>query len=322
MLILPHHAVAEDSDWTVSFQVENDFFAGLTDRHFTNGLSVTGLVEKTVFNDWAKYLGPQFPTIKHQDIDAVIVGLGQNMFSPEDISSSAAITDDRPYAGWLYGTLGILAEEDDPRTGGSTLKTLSLDVGVTGPLSLGENVQKFWHKTFGLQNPNGWDHQIKNELGVVLNFDYKKRIPLDWSTKFFELDFSPHAGFALGNIYTYGNGGGVFRLGKNLNLDYGPPRIRPSLPGSGLVRRKGEYGWYLFAGFDGRAVARNIFLDGNTFAESHHVKRRPLVGDLQGGFAITLDRLRLSATYVLRTKEFERQNGADRFGALSMTVIF
>jgi len=314
-------AQAAESKAGISFQVENDFFAGLTDRHFTNGLRVSGLVDRTVFNDWAEELAPNFPTIRREDIDAVIIGIGQSMYTPENIASRSVVQNDRPYAGWLYGTLGILAEEDDPETGGSTLKTLALDIGVTGPLSLGEQVQKRWHKTFGLQKPNGWGHQIKTEPGAILTFDYKSRRPLGGSGPF-KFDLTPQAGFALGNIMTYGAAGVTLRMGDNLNLDYGPPRIRPSLPGSALVRRVDDFGWYLFTGVEGRLVARNIFLQGNSFANSHGVKRKPWVVDLQSGAAITYDRYRLSLTYVVRSEEFDGQDGPDIFGALSLTVSF
>lgn len=66
----------------------------------------------------------------------------------------------------------------------------------------------------------------------------------------------------------------MLRLGQRLPLDYGPPRIQPSLPGSGFfVPPQDRFGWYLFAGVEGRAVARNIFLDGNTFRDSRSVDK-------------------------------------------------
>jgi lipid A 3-O-deacylase len=314
-------AFADNTGAAISVQIENDFFAGRTDRHYTNGLRVSGVVKKTILNKWAEALAPAFPTLKSEDIDAVVVGIGQNMYTPENIASSEVIDNDRPYAGWLYGTLGVLAEEENLETGGSTLKTLSLDLGLTGPASLGEPVQKAWHKTFGLQRPNGWDHQIKTEPGFILTFDYKDRHPFGKRGDL-EFDFTPQGGMALGNILTYGAAGATIRFGQNLNLDYGPPRIRPSLPGSELVRRTDEFGWYLFAGLEGRLVLRNIFLQGNSIADSHSVTIKPWVADFQGGAAVTYNRYRLALTYVVRSPEFKGQNQSDVFGALSLTAFF
>jgi hypothetical protein len=41
-----------------------------------------------------------------------------------------------------------------------------------------------------------------------------------------------------------------------------------------------NFGWDLFFGTQGRAVARNIFLDGNTFQNSRSVSKEPVVADL------------------------------------------
>jgi hypothetical protein len=136
-------------------------------------------------------------------------------------------------------------------------------------------------------------------------------------------DLTPHAGGALGNVFTYANAGVMLRYGKDLPLDYGPPRIQPSVPGSGFFIPQHGFGWYLFSGIEGRVVARNIFLDGNTFRDSRSVDKEPLVGDLQFGIVITWRDLRLSYTHVLRTREFKSQGDRrDDFGALSLSLQF
>src|SRR3546814_13149223 len=92
-------------------------------------------------------------------------------------------------------------------------------------------------------------------------------------------------------------------------------------PGSEYVAPRGEegdFGWYVFAGAEGRAVARNIFLDGNTFQDSPSVDKEVLVGDLSAGVVMTFGDLRLSYVQVLRTKEFEGQDGVRLFGAFKI----
>lgn len=112
------------------------------------------------------------------------------------------------------------------------------------------------------------------------------------------------------------------RFGENLPNDYGPPRIQPSLPGSAFYDPSDGFGWYIFAGIEGRAVAHNIFLDGNTFQDSRSVDKKPFVGDLQAGIAVTLWRTRVSYTHVLRTREFDGQDTTDSFGAFSASFRF
>jgi hypothetical protein len=123
-------------------------------------------------------------------------------------------------------------------------------------------------------------------------------------------------------VFTYGAAGFTLRLGSDLDKDFGPPRIRPSLPGGACFRPEKGFTWYLFAGLEGRAVLRNIFLDGNTFSDSHSVDKKPFVGDLQAGLAVQWGRFRFSYTEIFRSKEFEEQESADVFGSLSLSYHF
>jgi hypothetical protein len=92
------------------------------------------------------------------------------------------------------------------------------------------------------------------------------------------------------------------------------------LGGFGDISPVSGFGWYLFAGIEGRAVARNIFLDGNTFRGSRSVDKKHLVGDLQIGFVLDWSGLRLGYTHVLRTREFQTQESEDNFGSFSLSV--
>jgi hypothetical protein len=78
----------------------------------------------------------------------------------------------------------------------------------------------------------------------------------------------------------------------------------------------------LFAGVEGRAVARDIFLDGNTFRDSPSVDKENFVGDFEIGIAATYGSMRASFTQIYRTKEFKGQKGNDRFGAISLSWRF
>ncbi|MDP1670605.1 MAG: lipid A deacylase LpxR family protein, partial [Alphaproteobacteria bacterium] len=135
-------------------------------------------------------------------------------------------------------------------------------------------------------------------------------------------DFTPHVGFNLGNVNTDGSVGATLRLGYDLPADYGPPRIRPSLPGSDFFIPTKTMSGYLFTTVDARAVAQNIFLDGNTFKDSPHVNKKKLVNSLQLGAAVTYGQTRLSYTHVLLTKEYTTQRRKPAFGALTLSHRF
>jgi len=66
-------------------------------------------------------------------------------------------------------------------------------------------------------------------------------------------------------------------------------------------------------------MGRNIFLDGNTFTDSHSVDKETLVGDFQVGFAFHLRNIRIAFTHIVRSKEFEGQTERARYGAINLT---
>lgn len=322
---------AEDDGPLVSVQFENDFFGGRTDRHFSHGSRIEVLTSPI---KWITDAADKLPWFKTEPQDKkenefrspkqpgddlkarVSISVGQNIYTPEDTFRSELVTSDRPYAGWLYGGFGVVANQ-----GSTRYDKLYLEAGVVGPLSFAEEVQTYWHSLFGLHVPEGWDNQLKNEPGAALYYEQARRF---WRRALFdlELDMIPHFGGSVGNVLTHGAAGLTLRVGSSLREDFGPPRIRPSLPGATFYRSGTRFKWYLFTGMEGRAVLYNIFLDGNTFSDSHSVDKRPLVGDLQAGIVIQWNRFRWSYTQILRTKEFEGQEDPDIFGSLSLSYLF
>lgn len=312
---LPALAAEETETGTLSLEFENDIFYD-TDRNYTNGVRASWLSGPDKTPAWALSVARRFPLFPEGGTVRTSYAVGQNMYTPDDIALRNPPLDDRPYAGWLYGSIGLITET------GRRLVQLELTFGVVGPASLAERTQKFIHKITDSPEPRGWDSQLKNEPGLVLTYQRSWRGFVSESVAGFGFDATPHVGGVLGNVFTYANVGLTLRFGQRLPLDYGPPRIQPGLPGSGFFMPQDDFGWYLFAGVEGRAVARNIFLDGNTFRDSRSVDKEPLVGDLQFGIALTWRDMRLSYIHVLRTREFETQDGADDFGAVSLSVRF
>ncbi len=314
---------AEALGQVVSIQFENDFFGGDSDRHFTHGTHIEWLSDPI---DWMSdkidqigWLGFQKDAPDSADVLEIRLSLsiGQNIYTPEDTTAVQWVPNDRPYAGWLYVGFGLEANQGSKRC-----DNLGLEIGMVGPDSLAENVQNFWHSLFGLNVPNGWNNQLNNEPGLVLSYEQIRRYGVEDLFLGLSFDFLPNAGGALGNVFTHAEAGFAIRLGSDLSHDFGPPRIRPGLPGSSYFRPKNGLLWYVFAGFEGRAVLRNIFLDGNTFTDSHCVKKIPFVGDLQTGLVVQWDSFRITYTQVLRSKEFEGQDVPDVLGSLSLSYHF
>lgn len=335
MLALPALAAADEA--TYNIQVENDLFASSADRHFTNGIRLSYLTKakpcqenKPCLTGFLKDMASVIPSFRHGDSYRVSYSLGQNMYTPSDITVPELLPDDRPYAGWLYGGLGYVTRNTfskDNRHVHDRIDNLELNIGVIGPLSGAELAQKTWHKIFNFRRPRGWEHQLKNEPGLVLQ--YERIWQFRQSPSFIpglDLELAPSVGAAVGNVYTHAAAGLRVRIGHDLPEDYGPPRIRPSLPGSDyFIPKERHFGFYIFAGAEGRAVARNIFLDGNTYRKSHSVDKKHFVGDVTLGAALITSRqgflppCRISYTYIFRSKEFHGQEFGDKFGSINLS---
>lgn len=305
----------EDDKAIVSAVFENDTFSD-TDQNYTNGFRLSYLSSESKTPYAARWIANHLLPLSTQGNKRISIALGQNMYTPTDLTQTALIPNDRPYAGWLYGSVGMVSDT------GKRLDNAMLTVGVVGPASLAKPTQRWVHEVIGSPDPKGWDNQLRDEVGVVLTFERKWRSLYEFSPFGVGMDVTPHVGVNLGNVNTDASVGAMFRLGFDLPSDYGPPRIRPSLPGSDFFIPTSTLGGYLFAGVEGRAVARNIFLDGNTFRDSPSVDKKIFVGSLQAGAALTFESMRLSYTHVFQTKEFDTQAKPQQFGAVTLSYRF
>lgn len=307
--------LAEDNKAVWSLVFENDIFSG-QDQNYTNGIRLGWTSAEATSPNWLRSATRWLP-IADGGNKRINVNIGQSLFTPDDITVSTPIVGDRPYAGWLYGSLGVTSDT------GKTLDNMTFTMGVVGPAALGEETQEAIHHWIKYQDPKGWGNQLHNELGVNLDYERKWRSLIEFSPFGTGVDITPHVGASLGNVYTQATTGATLRIGYDLPQDYGPPRIRPSLPGSDFFIPNKEVGGYLFATVEGRAVAHNIFLDGNTFGDSGStVDKKNFVGSLSVGATMTVESTRISYTQVFMTKEFKGQDDAASFGAVTVSTRF
>jgi len=304
----------EDDKGIFSLVVENDSFAD-SDRDYTNGVRLSWLSAEEGMPHWARAAANVLPLASDGN-KRISIAAGQNMYTPRDISIRTPLPNDHPYAGWLYGSIGMVSDT------GKTLDNVMLTVGVVGPLSFARQTQSFVHRVIDSEHPVGWDNQLKNEPGIILTYERKWRGIYEFSPFGVGVDVTPHVGMNLGNINTDASVGATLRLGYDLPADYGPPRIRPSLPGSDFFIPTKELGGYLFTTIEERAVARNIFLDGNTFRDSQSVDKKHIVGSVQVGAALTYGEARLSYTQVFMSKEYASQDRGSEFGVVTLSYRF
>ncbi len=288
---------------------DNDAFAvPHTDRWYTQGLEL-------------RCASPAGSRLREPGAAATSVEdeyfIGQQLFTPVNLAAYPPDPTDRPYAGWLYLGRG-LAHDDD----GRHLDHLEVELGVVGPAALGRQTQEAFHALSNQISPRAWDHQLRNEPGLVASYERRWRVTLIDAGVGAEL--IPELGASLGNVYDYAAAGALVRVGRGLGADYGVSHPRPAPSGTGWFnpRLAGAGDWSVFVGTEVRAVARDLFLDGNTWQASASVARRPAVADLVAGGALRWHRWQLDAAWIWRTREFDTQATTDRYGSIGLRATF
>jgi len=279
---------------------------------------------------------------------------GQHMFTPGDIGLRRPYKDDRPYAAWLY--VGTRLESIVASDSYAWTHEWEIQAGTVGPPAQGEWVQSHFHRLIGARRPQGWSYQIPAEPGLFVSYRVTGRNkPL--GGKIIAADFLPYGQIALGNIQTYAEGGLKFRVGRNLGdpLHTLSPtfaaqderqdnqrsfaatgqHIPTTAPPDWLDTDSGEYclaGLGAFSikecsinlGVSGRAVARNIFLDGTWFSDSPSVHKEPGYYDVYAGFRLRWSGFMLDYEFTRRSREFspvpltgQNRDGHHNYGSLT-----
>jgi len=291
---------------------ENDSLWFKSDQHYTQGLRLAELgPDLRPGSGWNFPFGlfDLFGSAAREN-RRYSVEIGQSLFTPVNRFLAPPDPRDRPYAGWLYAGVNLLQEDD-----GRSLEHLEIQMGVVGPDAQGEPVQNDVHFLIHAQPFYGWHYQIANEPAGDIAFDRQWRVGLLGGDSV-GVDWVPEVGVTAGNVFDYAEIASLLRIGVNLGMDYGPTRIRPGLSGHDYFnsdRSTGDWGFYFFAGAQGRAVYRNIFLDGNDYSKSSpRISKVPLVGDLEAGVSFYNSRgFRIDAMSMRRSLEYTGQPHPD-----------
>ncbi|MBL9192110.1 MAG: lipid A deacylase LpxR family protein [Opitutaceae bacterium] len=311
----------------VTLYFENDVFSG-TDQDYTNGVKLSWLSADLVDwgqSGWRRDILELLPFVNREGGQKAIgFALGQNIYTPRDTRAKIPSPTDRPYAGWTYLEMAFVSKTKE------ISDTLSVQVGLIGPHSQAEDSQRIIHRWIKSAEPQGWDYQLRDEVGANLVYERRWRLYGRAVSDLLGVDLVPHVGASLGNVQTYANVGGTLRFGLNLPSDFGVQLARPgSLGGTPAddldprVALDRNTSLFLFGAVDGRAVARDLFLEGNTFRESRSVEKRTYVADWALGAGLIAGPWQLTYTQVWRTREFETQaDGNVHFGSVSVSRAY
>jgi lipid A 3-O-deacylase len=326
----------------LSVSLENDLFGAKgSDRWYTNGVHLAGSFQRgqepaalrPVLNlgRWLLTAEGCSPGAADKACDVNLTfGGGQNMYTPRHIDLASPQLRDRPWAGWLYGTLG-LSQYDDYRHQMWTFKA-----GAIGPASLAEQAQTWVHRFISHSpRPLGWGNQLRPRLGLQTSYLSTRRYVL---AKTVGLHLS--WGGTLGNTRTLG------RVGVGMNWSPASGEALHHQPGTldegdFLVPdfnsvAVGDTVWeallhtVFYAHVQGSAVFYNAFLQGESFAG------RPQIEPIRGvvtttlGFTIPVGskgRHKIGLAFKRRSPEFSvrgevSRDAYQRWGVLTYAVDF
>jgi hypothetical protein len=295
--------------------IEDNLPGGWDGKNYSGSVRADFLFHDPDKDTPAYKMGSLFPFFDASKTSGIFYSLGQNIYTPDNISSSQVDTNDRPWAAFLYGSMGTITRP------APYSDEIEATLGIVGPAALGSLSQRVLHRRItGGPKARGWSHQLKNEPGGMLSWQRSwPYIAAGGMNR--EWILRPYFGAVGGNIRTYGDIGFTVIYGSASDSWQDVPiHMQPAI--SGMGDKSNQWRWSLFSGVEGKAVAHDIFLDGNTFATSYSVDKKPFVADLSIGAAITKNRLKISYTTTYRTREFETQRHPDIFGSVGFAIKF
>lgn len=298
----------------LSIAHDNDLFVPQgTDRYYTSGvrMALRGSPSSRPF--WG---GLGLDLLPLWSPGAALVpetGITQLIFTPSRIDRPRPNPSDQPFAGMVALTLGYTGVAPRPQSGAQRIDQVTLTLGIIGPAALAGEAQRLVHRIGNFTPPQGWETQLGTEPAV--NLAWRR----GWRFAGRRFDITPHAGAALGNVHIHAHAGATLRLGEGRG-DVAPGTIdalQSSVPGVLLSRRLTVH---LVAGVDGRAVARNLFIDGNSFTDGRGLQREILVGEARAGLVARWRGAQISYLHNWRSREFTGQRAIHRYGSIAVAV--
>ena len=248
----------------------------------------------------------------------VSFAFSDQMYTPEDIETSELIETDRPYAGYIYVESALYQVTQQ------TLSSLAFEIGVIGEASHMDDLQKSIHKATGSDEPQGWKNQLSNELALQLKYNYKNYIPLE---KVFSLEsvIIPEFGVDFGNVSTRVYTGALLRYGWGIPKDFGSFTINNStysqIPLSSNIKAS-QWRFCFNFGAKVNAIARDIFLDGNTVVSSHSVEKKNFTFNLLYGLSVHYQSFSFDWAHQYTTKEFVGQDKAHLYTSFQFSYNY
>lgn len=296
---------------------ENDKISFIhTDRNYTNGIRI-GYTSKEYdyFTEdnkmsWAKYVS--IVNYNKHHLTRFHLNINQEMFTPND-EGLYVPENEHPYGAFLYLNGGIYNRTQN------TLEHIGIKLGIVGPYALGEEAQSFVHLLFNINCFEGWDNQLANEFIFNPYYQWTGRAYI-FKTEVISMDFLGTLDIALGNADTHFGAYGYFRIGYNLDNDFGVQKMNALTDAAPVHSDKLSV--YLFAGGGPRVVLYNLFVTGNSDKSKPGYNTEILRWDATCGIVISYYGVRAGYSWTVYTKEYTTQPYGHTFGHLFIEISF
>jgi len=318
------HAMAQGKGVQGILTTENDFLApDNRDENYTGSLKIELRFGELL--PWLPFFKFKAPG---QSLTIQRAGIGGTAYTPQDLTATAPLTDDRPYASLMFVNIGNTSYD---LAKGTVLES-ELVLGLVGT-SLPGNAQSYIHRHHWLGTdrpvPMGWDNQIGYHGSFVLNYNFRIEHPVfpgllsGANCRWLQLRL--RAAVELGSYTTNLRAGfkiNILNLNAGLMQDYSP-----ALPGASLAPLAATapvIRMNVFAGPELRVVGYNTTLEGLMFAD-HSTYKIPhsdinrLAFDLSAGVNLLLfDRFLLRYALYGRSQEYSGGKKFHSWGGISL----
>jgi len=232
-----NYIYAQEYNQQLELSISNDKIAD-KDYYYTNG----------VYISYKRVVENNFLSSNKEDKLQYALTIGNEIYTPKNISSSNVRDFDRPYAGWLLGKYELMSINE------KNIYIIALETGITGRESFSGRLQTWYHNFFGIDSSPTWTE----EIAFKVLFNLKAAYIFNW-----ELNTK--------NVLNYGITGSLGTKDNFLENDiryvfgkFNPLKNTSRIGAIGATNSKEFYGYISIAH---RYVAHNALIQGSLFRD-------------------------------------------------------
>lgn len=259
---------------------DNDFLFSI-DRYYTTG---TGFAyDRVIEGDFILSRNEQFPI-------QLKFSLGQETYTPRELFESDFDLLERPYAGYLFGSLQISKASEN------SIFKLEGEVGLAGPQSLAGKFQVTYHELINEFIPV-WEGEIANSVHVNLKSQFVRDFKIQKSNLLSYVSLISEV--AVGTKAVYAQQGAIAYFGKRA--------------ATGTTSAFGRLGnlpeLYGFAGMSYKYVVHNALISGHPFGDTSPFTLEEVssIFKWDAGLVYRGERNFAEVAYHFQTKETKRE---------------